>query len=126
MTGPARGTGLLVVLLAVLAAGFGFASGVASVLLHEKSWPWLALAVAAPAATAAALPAGWVRSGFGLGWLTLVLVVLQGRPEGDFAVLSSPRGYTLLGFCLLFLVGLVVTLPVRRRLGESGTGSPGI
>lgn len=117
--------GALLAALTVAALLIGLTTGVASLMLHEKSWAWLVLTLAAPAATAVALPAGWLRCGFGLGWIAMVFVAVQGRPEGDYVVLASPRGYTLLVFCLLLLVGLVVTLPVRRRPGESGSGTTG-
>lgn len=123
MTGPPRGP--LLALLTLLALVLGMGTGLASVALHEKSWLWLALALAAPAATTAALPSGWLRSGFGLGWLGLVLVAFQARPEGDFLVLASPRGYTLFGFGLALLIAVVVTLPVRRATHESGSATFG-
>ena len=48
------------------------------------------------------------------------MVALLGRPEGDYVVTSTARGYALLGLGLALLVLVVVTVPVRRRSGESG------
>ncbi len=105
--------------LVVLAVLVGLGTAVASIAVHEKSWAWLALALAAPLATAWALPAGWLRAGFGVGWLALLFIGLQTRPEGDFVILSSARGYGLLVGGLVLLVLIIVTLPVRRRAVES-------
>lgn len=117
LTWPPRGAALVALTLVALAVGAG--TGIASVGLHEKSWGWLALALAAPAATASALPRGWLRSGFCLGWIAVAVLTLQTRPEGDFVVMSSARGYSLFGFAMVLLVGMVVTLPARRRVKES-------
>jgi len=43
------------------------------------------------------------------------MVALLGRPEGDYVVTATARGYTLLGLGLLLLVLVIVTLPVGRR-----------
>lgn len=99
----------------------GAPTGVASVALHEKSAPWLVLALAAPTAAAWALPAGWWRAGFALGWIGAVMLAVQGRPEGDFAILSTVNGYLLLAGALGLVVLSVVTLPVRRA--DSGSGA---
>lgn len=117
LTWPPRGP--VLVALTLLAVVVGAITGIASIALHEKSWPWLALAVAAPAATAVALPQGWLRSGFCLGWIGIAFLALQTRPEGDYVVLSNARGYTVFGFALVLMVGMVVTLPARRRSKES-------
>ncbi|QIX27695.1 hypothetical protein ncot_14645 [Nocardioides sp. JQ2195] len=117
MTWPPRGPLLAASTLLALVIGAG--TGIASLAVHEKSWLWLALALAAPAATTVALPAGWLRSGFCLGWVSLVLVALQTRPEGDFVVMSSTRGYTVFGFGMALLIAMIVTIPARRRSKES-------
>jgi hypothetical protein len=93
----------------------GGASGLASVVVHDKSWPWLALAVAAPLATALASAAGLPRVAFVAGWFALLTVAVLGRPEGDYAIRSSARGYALLGGGLFLLMLAVATIrrPVR-------------
>ncbi|WP_156388494.1 MULTISPECIES: hypothetical protein [unclassified Nocardioides] len=118
MAWPPRG--ILLVAVVIVAALIGGGTAIASVLVHEKSWAWLALALAAPLSATWALSAGWLRSGFGLGWLAMVFLLLQTRPEGDYVVLSSARGYGLLVGGLAMLVFVIVTLPVRRRTDESG------
>lgn len=117
MTWPPRG--LLLAVLALLALVIGIGTGIASVAVHQASWAWLVLALATPAAVAVALRAGWLRSGFCLGWVGVVLVAMQTRPEGDFLVLSNARGYALFGFSMALLIGMMVTLPARRRSKES-------
>ena len=97
----------------------GVVTGVASLAVHDKSWPWFLLAVAGPVAAVVALPSGWPRSGFGLGWVGALMVALLGRPEGDYVVTATARGYTLLGAGLLLLMLVVVTLPVGRRSPRS-------
>ena len=98
-------------------------TGIASLAVHDKSWLWFLLAVTGPFAAVVALPSGWPRSGFGLGWVGVLMAALLGRPEGDYVVTSTPRGYTLLGLGLLLLMLVVATLPVGRR-GRHGPAGP--
>lgn len=103
----------------LLACLIGAGTGIASIAVHQKAVPWLLLAVAAPLATAIALPRGWARVGFGLGWVAIVLLAVQTRPEGDYVISATASGYVLLGFALVLLVLAVATIPVRRA--ESGS-----
>ena len=98
----------------------GIVTGIASLAVHDKSWAWFLLAVVGPVAAVVALPPGWPRSGFGLGWVGVLMAALLGRPEGDYVVTSTARGYTLLGLGLLLLMIVVVTLPVGRRRAPPG------
>jgi hypothetical protein len=102
-------------LSAVALFGLGAASGLASVAVHDKSWPWFLLAVAAPLATTVALASGLLRSAFVAGWFGLLMLATLGRPEGDYAIASSGRGYGLLAAGLLLLGFAVATIrrPVR-------------
>ncbi|MDN5896418.1 MAG: hypothetical protein L0H93_20660 [Nocardioides sp.] len=106
---------------AVLTFLVGSCTGIASIAVHQKAVPWLLLAVLAPAAAAYALPAGWLRVGFGLGWVLVLLIAVQGRPEGDFAILATPSGYVLLASALALVVYVIGSIP-RRRV-ESGSGA---
>ncbi len=106
MSGPVGGFVALVV---------GGITGIASLAVHDKSWAWFALAVAAPVAAVVAAPAGWWRVGFGAGWVGVLMVALLGRPEGDYVVTATSRGYALLAVGLLLLGAVVVTIPVGRR-----------
>lgn len=97
-----------------LAAGLvvlGLATGLASVAIHDASWGWFVVAVAAPAVTATAAPSGQPRLGFTLGWLVVPAFALLGRPEGDYVVSANARGYGLLVAALVLLGAAVATLP---------------
>ena len=117
-----RGLGWLLLLVAAVV---GVVTGVASLGVHDKSWGWFLLAVGAPYAAAVAAPPGWARAGFGLGWCGVVLLALLGRPEGDYVVTATARGYGLLVAALGLGVFAIVTLPVgRRAAAESGSSTP--
>ena len=94
----------------------------AAVAAHREHPPWgLALALA----TTFAVPA-WLltsarvavrRTGASYvgGWLLVLLLVLPGRPEGDYALAADLKGFLLLGAGFV-LVGLgVVSLTAGRR-----------
>lgn len=96
--------------LLVLAVGAG--TSVATALVHSQWWG-LVWGIAAGAAMAWALPsAWWGRFAFVAGWLLLTVVVLLGRPEGDFLVADTAEGYLYLGSGLLLV--LVAALAPRR------------
>lgn len=97
--------------LASVLSVLGVGSGLASVGLHDKSWTWFLLAVSAPLATVVALPRGFLRSGFALGWLAVIALALLGRPEGDAAIGASARGYGLFVAALLVMSVAIATLP---------------
>jgi hypothetical protein len=94
-------------------------TAVCAVALHGRT-PWLVVAVAASALATWALPAGWPRFGFVVGWLVVLAVALLGRPEGDLLVAADWRGYTLLGTGLILLTYVVATVP--RRAAKPGNG----
>lgn len=100
-------------LLTVLLLGAGGFSGVAAVAFHTEWQGWL-LGVAGATAALVALPAGWLRTGFGVGWVLALLVAAMGRSEGDWAISSDLAGYGLLGAGLLHLGFVTATLPLRR------------
>lgn len=89
----------------------GAATAVAGLALHEKNWPLFLLCLAAPLATAYAAPPGWLRLGYVTGWFLVLAVAVLGRPEGDFALSTSVRGYALLLNGLLLLGFMVATIP---------------
>jgi hypothetical protein len=72
----------------------GAVVGMFSVVVHDWTWG-LALALAATAATIVALPAGWARLPFALGWTAAVGLLSVARPEGDFLVAQDTRGVIL-------------------------------
>lgn len=107
-------------LLAVGLALAGAATGVASVAVHERLWG-LPLAVLASFAGLLALSPGWsTRVPFALGWSTLVLVVAQGRPEGDVPLQADGPGWLLVLLAVtLPLLAVVTALLARRRRGRA-------
>lgn len=97
----------------------GAVTAIASVALHPYWWG-LALGVAAPAVTMAALAPGWGRLPFALGWIAMLAYLTIPRPEGDFVVGDDTSGYTLIAAAMAFLVASLVTLPRRVRSEPPG------
>lgn len=82
--------------VAVAAASLvgGAVVGTFAVAVH--GWTWgLVLALAATAATLVALPPGWARLPFALGWTAAVGFLSIARAEGDFLVAQDTRGVLL-------------------------------
>ena len=101
---------LLRALVAVVLLALGAVSGLAAVLVHGDWWG-LVLAWAAMAAVLVALPREWYgRSAFAAGWILLMVNSLGTRPEGDFLVASTTRGYLLLLTAPVLVVVCVVGL----------------
>lgn len=91
----------------------GAATAVATALVHSLWWG-LAWGLVAGVVAVWALPsAWWGRFSFVAGWIGLTLVVLLGRPEGDFLVANSWSGYLYLGAGLLLV--LAAALAPRGR-----------
>ena len=91
----------------------GAVSGMAAVLVHARWWG-APLVVAAVVATLLALPGGWwSRGAFSAGWVAALGYALVPRPEGDFLLAATPRGYVLLGTGLVVVVWAIGTLPRR-------------
>jgi hypothetical protein len=103
---------------AVALFALGAASGLASIVVHDRSWAWLLLALAAPLALAIAVPGCLLRLSFVAGWFALLMLAVLGRPEGDYAIRSGDRGYVLLvgGMVLVTLAVATVRRPVRPSL----------
>jgi hypothetical protein len=92
----------------------GAATGVASVALHELVWGFV-LAAAATLVTVVALPAGWLRLAFVVGWVALVGWLTVPRAEGDYVISQDWQGYSLLAIGLAILVSGVATIPRPPR-----------
>ncbi|MFS3128945.1 hypothetical protein ACLM5J_11135 [Nocardioides sp. Bht2] len=110
--------------LAALLAPIGAATAIASVAVHDANWAWFVLGLAAPAATTLALPAGWLRFGFVLGWVAMILVVIQGTAAGSWAISADLRGYLFLTGGLGLMVTAVVTAPVPGRRAPAPSATP--
>jgi hypothetical protein len=110
----------------------GAAVAVASVAVYRSTAlgvPFgLLLAVAASLGTAARLR--WSRrprlaASYAAGFLVVFGLVIAGRPEGDYAVASDVRGYTLMAASLAVLVLGVTALGAPRPGGSPGRGDGG-
>jgi hypothetical protein len=104
-----RSVGVAVVLLAA-----GAVIATATVLVHQLVWG-LPLGVLALVATLLALPGGWgTRGALGLGWILAVVWLSRSRPEGDFLVADTWRGYVLMGLVVVPAAITLLTLPRPR------------
>lgn len=102
------------------AALVGSVSGAAGVLVHQLWWG-LALALAAALVTTAWLPAGWLRSGFVVGWMLMVSRATLTLPGGDYLVSADAAGWSLLAGSLVLLVAALVTAGGRSgRADDQG------
>ncbi|HJQ04809.1 MAG TPA: hypothetical protein VJ872_05165 [Nocardioides sp.] len=90
----------------------GGAVSLFTVALHGYAWG-LVLGLVTTAATLVALPGGWARAPFALGWSMLVLYAMQVRPEGDFVVAKDLSGWTLFGAAVVVLI--LGMIGARRR-----------
>jgi hypothetical protein len=94
----------------------GLVTSVAAVMVHQRWWG-IALAVAAVAAAAVALPAGWwTRLPFALGFVVVLGLGMVPRGEGDYLIPGNARGYVLLALGFVLVLTAVATLPRPERL----------
>lgn len=106
---------VLRVVEALLLAFLGAVIAVAGVVAHELWWG-LPLTAATLASVLVWVGRGWLtRLPLALGFVVAVGVAVPTRPEGDYLVSSSTRGYLLLLLALAPLLVAVVTLPRPRR-----------
>lgn len=98
----------------------GALTAAAAVLSHELWWG-LPLVAAGLLASYAAVGPGWsTRLPLAAGFAGVVVASLGTRPEGDYLVSSSTRGYLLLLLTLVLVVASLVTLPRPRRVPGPG------
>lgn len=110
--GPRVGAAVLLLLA-------GAATGLSVLALHPRSWALVTGLVATSLALVALPPGWWSRLPFALGWALMVGLATAGRPEGDYVLARSPRGYLVLAAALVVLCAAVATLP-RRRVTPPG------
>ncbi len=104
-------TTLLRCAAALVLLAVGACTAIAAVAVHELWWG-LPVTAAAAVAGLLAVGRGWsTRLPLALGFVGGVAWFVQTRPEGDYAIASSGRGYLLLLLALLVLVLALVTLP---------------
>lgn len=115
---------LLRLLGAAALLAVGAATGVAAVATHDLWWG-LPLATAALLAGLVAVGRGWLtRIPLALGLAAGVGVATPTRPEGDFLIGETLRGYLLLGLACVAVLVAVATLPRPRRVPRRSTSRP--
>ena len=98
----------------------GAAAGLATVLLHQLGWG-LALGLAAALTTTLALPRGWTRAAFMVGWAATVAWATVPRAEGDYLVPANASGVLLLGGSfVVLLAALATSAPARAPREDPG------
>lgn len=105
-----------------LATGvLGAAVALAAVAVHRTTL--LGLPVGLLLAAAASLAVGWwlrgtrtprLAASYAAGWEVLFLLVLRGRPEGDFALASDLLGYGLIAVALAVLLLGISAMAARQ------------
>jgi hypothetical protein len=108
-------TTLLRCAVALVLVAVGVTTAIAAVAVHELWWG-LPVTAAAAFAGLLAVGRGWAtRLPLALGFVAGVAWFVRSRPEGDYAIASSVRGYLLLLLAFLVLVVSIATLPRPRR-----------
>lgn len=85
----------------------GAAVALFTVALHGYWWGLL-LGLVTTVATLVALPGGWARMPFAVGWCALVVYASQQRPEGDVVIAQDVSGWTVLGSAIVVLIAGMV------------------
>lgn len=102
----------------------GWATGLATVVLHGLWWGLLLAGAASLTMLAALGSAWWSRLPFGLGWVACVASMYGTRDEGDFVVAGDVSGYTLVALATMIFVVSVVTVARPRRVAGREEGVP--
>lgn len=108
---------------ALLLALAGAVVALAGVVSHELWWG-LPLTAATMITGLVWIGAGWLtRLPLAVGFVGVVLMAVATRPEGDYLVSTSPRGYLLLLLTFVVATAALVTLPrPRRASGREAVG----
>ncbi len=120
--GSERLTRKLVAALLLLVAGW--ATGLATVVLHGIWWGLLLAGGASLAMLVALGNAWWSRLPFGLGWVLCLASMYGTRAEGDFLVAGDLSGYVLVALTTVVFVVSVVTVARPRRVARPDEGVP--
>lgn len=100
--------------VALLLLGLGAATS-AAVAVLQPLWWGLGLGLVATGTSLWALPdRWWGRLPFGLGWAGAVVLVADGRTEGDFVLASDTGGYVVLASAVLVTVVALASLRPHR------------
>jgi hypothetical protein len=92
----------------------GVVASIATVAVGQ-SWPGWLLGVVATFALLYSLSPGFRLRGLAaIGWITGVVLVVFGRPEGDYAIASDVRGIGLVVVAVLGILYAAATLPRER------------
>lgn len=123
---------LVTVAFVVAGALLGATAGLATAVVHRQTLrvssvtvPWgllLGLATSYTLIRALSLTGASVRgaAGCAVGWVVMVLVLHDSRPEGDFLVASDSLGY---GFVLGGVVVVAFAVARSQATPRSGTAS---
>lgn len=115
---------MLRVVAAVGALGLGLGIGLCSVLLHDYPWGLL-LGVVTTVATLVALPGGWARLPFAIGWVVVLWQGVTQRAEGDYLVSADVSGYALMLIGIAVLGAGFVGVARRARPGDGAAEDSG-
>ncbi|MEJ7794971.1 MAG: hypothetical protein WKF50_05410 [Nocardioides sp.] len=106
---------------ALLLALLGAVIALAGVVAHELWWG-LPLTATTLVSALVWVGRGWLtRLPLALGFVVVVGLAVPTRPEGDYLISSSSRGYLLLLLALAAVLVAVVTLPRSRRAPTAET-----
>lgn len=102
----------------------GGAVSLFTVALH--GYPWgLVLGLVTTAVTLVALPGGWARMPFAVGWSALVVYASQVRPEGDFVLAQDFAGWTVLVAALVVVIAGMIGARKRSPVVPPEGGTSG-
>ena len=97
----------------------GVAVALGTVAVHRSVFPLgLLLGLGTTFAVVAWLlvsPDPRLTASYAAGWLVLFVLLLPGRPEGDYVLASDPDGYTLIAGAFVMVAVGVVSLAGGRR-----------
>lgn len=113
------------VLALTLAFLLGVAVGVATLAVH-RSVSGLVIGMASTLVAMWAMRCWLPRAvvTFAAGWLTVLLVAVSGRGEGDYVVSSDVLGWLVIGFGFVVLVTGVLWGRAPRRSDSETLGTP--